>query len=258
MRAAMVALVLVSVLATACTRTDNAAPASATVATSTTTVITTTTDAAAAIEAVLAENEVTLVALEQANDEALRAELARIETAAEREAADATNRLLGFRRQVVAFWADFWVDPPVERDSLEGFLMGGWPETAMLQEIDFALSQVESNADTARRNAEFAAERAASDRLYKEVILPYAACLDTAVEVGASVERFVAVCSPLLEFDGPPEWPSHDWSCVRSNVEAVLSMRPDDDYTPGARTEAVLERLFDCQGLQPPDWEAPP
>ena len=212
----------------------------------------TTDAAAAALGSALAANEATLAALEENYDEALRGELTRIERAAERETTNATNRLTSFRSQVVAFWADFWIDPPVSRDSLEGFELAVWPETAMLHEIDFALSQVEPNVETAASNAKYEAEQAASAS-FRAATTHYYGCLNATMSnsVWATAED-VAGCGSLLEFDDP-DWPAHDWSCVRDNVEAVLSMRPDDDYILGRNTEAQIARIFNCHGFELPD-----
>ena len=233
-------------------------PATPTITTDSAAATSTTADAAAtALEAAFAANEAALLALKEANDEALRAELARIDKASEREADDATDQLLGFRRRVVAFWADFWAESSVPRDSLEGFQLGVWPETAMLHEIDFALSQVESNVERAVSNAEYAAETAAMDRLNK-VTVPYYGCMLAETADSWATAEDIAGCGTLLEFDGSPEWPAHNWTCVRSNVEAVSSMRPDDDYTIGWNVEGQMGRLFGCLDLQLPDLDTPP
>ena len=118
----------------------------------------------------------------------------------------------------------------------------------MLREIDFALSSVESNVEMARRAAEFAARNAADDRL-NEVTDGHWVCMAVDEDSGASAEG-VAACGALLAL-GPPEWPPYDWSCVHSDVLAVLSMRPDN-YTPFApdAVDAQVGRIFACLGLE--------
>ena len=207
------------------------------------------------LEAAFDANDATLLTLEEVNDEDLQAELARIERAARREADRAGNRLRGFRERVVAYWVDFWAEAPVPRDSLEGAQVR-FVEEGILREIDFTLSQVESNVEAATRNAEYAARRAARDRL-NEVEDRYYRCLavsSTELEDDdwGTAEDIVTGCGTLLGL-GPPEWPAHDWSCVRNAVEAVLLIRPDN-YSVGESTAGYIGRAFECLGLEQPEF----
>lgn len=200
-----------------------------------------------AIEAARAEVAEALRALEDAAAKDLQAELARIEKAAENEAAEARALLVDFRGQVVAYWEDYWAEQQLPGDSLEATLVT-FRESSMLREIDFALSSVGLNVESARLAAENAARRAADARLNK-VTDRYYVCMAVDEASGYSAEG-VAACGMLVEL-GPPEWPPHDWTCVQRDVQAVLSMRPDD-YTPfDADTGAQkIDRIFGCLGLE--------
>lgn len=265
--AAAAAVVLITSCAAAKPEPPQATPTTR-VPTTTTTTAATTVPAGdvevARSDAAMAERE-----LQASADRSLRAELDRIEVAADDVAADARQRLVEFRGHIEDWWLIqfemVWADLNLPGDSSSALRenlappiplevgLAAFNARSMLNEIDYAIDQVSTNTETARDNAKYAARRFISDKLLG-VQTEHSKCMLLAERAGPTAEG-INECSELLVLDGDQlRWPPYDWSCVHQAVLAVLALRPDtyDPMDPDA-VGAEIGRIFACFDLELPE-----